>query len=475
MAYPVKVLQFGEGVFLRGFVDWMIDTMNEKGLFGGSVAVVKPRPGPFPEAYARQGMAYTLSLKGILDGKRVDSRRRIGSISRLVNPYEDFGAYLAEAANPELVLVVSNTTESGIAPSDSDRASDRPAASFPGKLTQFLRARYEAFKGSGARELAAKGLVILPCELIEDNGAVLRELVLGHAAAWYADPAFEAWLRESNYWLDSLVDRIVTGYVEAEREAIEKESGFDDELCIVAEPYHFLALRGSESLESRLPLRAAGLNVAWADDITPYRELKVRLLNGSHSLMALCGQALGAIQVRDCLARPGLMAALKAYQLGETIPTMALPRPECEAFLESVLERFANPELFHKLEGIAAKSVAKFEARVLPTIRACAGRRGRAPVLGSFVLAALVDRCTRGPAPQDEKPALEYFASKAGDFERDPRSAMAAALSAEGPWKGKAEVAGLAEEAARWLSAIRAQGMEAALAAATAESSSAKA
>jgi tagaturonate reductase len=462
MPYPVKVLQFGEGVFLRAFADWMVERMNSRGLFQGSVAVVKPRPGPFPEAYARQGLRYTVSLKGILGGARVESRERIGCVARLVRPYEDFGSFLAEAANPDLALVVSNTTESGIAPSPADRAEDRPAASFPGKLAQFLRARFEALGGE-----KAKGLLVLPCELIEDNGRALRDLVLDHARRWYADPAFESWLEGSVTWLDSLVDRIVTGHVEAERAAILAEEGFDDELSVVAEPYHLLAIRGPESLESILPLRAAGLNVRWVEDISPYRELKVRLLNGSHTLMALCGQALGAFQVRDCLANPVLMDALRAYQLGETIPTMAAPRAECEAYLDSVLERFANPDLVHKLEGIASKSVAKWAARILPTVRAARG--GRAPI-GALVLAALVDRYTRGPAPQDEAPAIAWFAARAEAFDRSPEAAMAEALSDAGPWAGAARVPGLAEEAAKRLGSIRRLGMAAALAEAAADS-----
>jgi tagaturonate reductase len=464
MRYPVKVLQFGEGVFLRGFIDWMVEKMNDRGGFGGSIAVVKPRPGAFPEAYARQDFRYTVSLKGILDGGRVESRERIGCIDRLVNPYDDFDAYLAEAANPDLVLVVSNTTESGIASSPSDRATDRPAPSFPGKLTQFLRARYEASGG--------KGLIIMPCELIENNGGALRDLVVSHAEAWYADPAFVSWLKEANTWLDSLVDRIVTGYVEAEREAIRDAEGFDDELCVVAEPYHFLALRGSASLESRLPFRASGLNVTWAEDISPYRELKVRLLNGSHTLMALCAPALGAAQVRDCLVMPDLMAALRQYQLGETIPTMAASKAECEAFLNSVLERFANPDLTHKLEGIAAKSVAKWEARVFPTVRSYASRHGRMPALGAFTLAALVDRYTRGPVPKDETPAIEWFANRTDAFEKDPGAAMAEALSDSGPWGGRAKVEGLSEETASRLVALREKGMKAALLEATADSKS---
>ena len=465
MGYPVKVLQFGEGVFLRAFIDWMVERMNSSGRFGGSVAIVKPRPGDFPPAWERQGLRYTVSLKGLHKGERVESRQRIGCVSRLVDPHKDFSGYLDEAANPDLLLIVSNTTESGIVPSPADRAQDRPAASFPGKLTQFLRARFEAFRGENGR-----GLIILPCELIEDNGRVLRDLVLGHARRWYADEAFSAWLLGANTWLDSLVDRIVTGFTEAERTAVLAAESFDDSLVVVAEPYHLLALRGPESLESVLPLRASGINVRWTDDVSPYRELKVRLLNGSHTLMALCGMPLGAVQVRDCLALPLVMEALEAYQMGETIPTMAAPREECEEYLRSVLERFANPDLFHKLEGIASKSVAKWAIRILPTVRAAAALTGRTPVMAAFILAALVDRYTSGAAVQDEAPAVSWFASRARDFALSPDSAMAEALSPSGPWGKDIAVAGLAEAAARHLEAIRRLGMAAAIEAVIADS-----
>jgi tagaturonate reductase len=309
---------------------------------------------------------------------------------------------------------------------------------------------------------------MLPCELIEDNGRVLRDLVLDHARRWYADDGFSAWLRDATIWLDSLVDRIVTGFTETEKAAVFATEGFDDDLVVVAEPYHFLALRGPESLESALPLRASGLNVRWADDISPYRELKVRLLNGSHTLMALCGMPLGAVQVRDCLELPLLMAALKAYQLGETIPTMASPQKDCEEYLGSVLERFANPDLFHKLEGIATKSVAKWAVRIAPTIRAGAARTGRVPAIGSLILAALVDRYTSGNPPQDEAPAIAWFASRSRDFADSPETAMAEALSASGPWGGDIAVAGLAADAASRLETIRRSGMAAALQAAIA-------
>lgn len=463
---PVKVLQFGDGVFLRAFVDWMVERMNRAGLFGGSVAVVKPRPGDFSPAYESQGNAYTVVLKGLRGGVLVDSRERVGAIRRLVNPYRDFEAFLAEARNPELVCVVSNTTEAGIAPAPGDGAGDRPAASFPGKLTQFLRARYETF--AGAKD---KGLAIIPCELLEDNAALLRDLVLGHALRWYADPAFAAWLTEANAWTDSLVDRIVPGFSEEERSRLLAEEGFDDGLLAVAEPYHLLALRGSGALEASLPLRAAGLNVVWAEDIAPYRELKVRLLNGGHTLLALCGLALGRSTVLECSKDAALMGALRAYQLGETIPTLAPAlRGEAPAYLESVIERFSNPYLAHRLEGIASNSVSKYAARCLPTARLSVAAGRGAPPLASLVLAALVDRYCSGAEVRDEEGVKAWFASRAGRFAEDPEGAMRDCLGEGGPFGGPPGLGDLAERAAERLAAIRSEGMAGALRAAVRDS-----
>lgn len=477
MGYPVRILQFGDGVFLRAFFDWMVAAMNSQGLFKGRVVIVKPRPGDFSPAYASQGPSWRVSLKGILDGKRVERRDLVSVVERLVNPYEDFEAYLEEGRNPDLAVIVSNTTESGIAAAPDDKASDRPALSYPGKLTQLLQARYEAFRGA-----ADKGLVIIPCELIEDNASALKGLVLGHARDWYADPGFTAWLEKSCTWVDSLVDRIVTGFTEAEKAAILADEGVEDKLVAVAEPYHLLALRAPESMDRILPLKAAGLNVVWADDISPWRELKVRLLNGSHTLIALAGLAMGRKIVLECVGDPLLMEAVRTYQLLETIPTMGgkgspIGKAEAEAYLEGVIERFSNPDLAHKLEGIASKSVAKYAARIMPTVRAQVAARGRAPVMASFILAALVDRYTSGAAVQDEAAPVAWFAARKAAFASASGPALTAALAEAigpaGPWgnggPGLEGSGDLAAQAGTWLGRIHKQGMEGALREAIAE------
>lgn len=461
-AYPVKILQFGDGVFLRAFIDWMVQTMNDAGTFGGAVCIVKPRPGAFAPAYRKQGMRYTVSIKGILAGERVERRQRIGCIGAMINPYEDYEAFLAQAANPELLCVISNTTESGIAPSPEDTATDRPPASFPGKLTAFLRHRYETFGGD-----PSKGLLILPCELIEDNAAILRSLVLGHAARWYADPAFEVWLKESNRWIDSLVDRIVTGFTEAEKAAILADESFEDDLVAVCEPYHILALRGSPELESILPLRASGINAVWAEDISPYRDLKVRLLNGSHTLMTMLSLPKGAKVVHDALKDGLVMEVLRAFQTAETIPVIALPGKQCHEYLATTLERFSNPDLVHKLEGISAKTVAKFAARILPSVRGHYARTGKPPVLAGLVLAAIAWRYLNVAELPDEPAAIAHFSSRKALFISNPETAFLSLLGSKGPWGDvAAAVPGFVAEAAWSYGMILSGGFDAAMRAA---------
>jgi tagaturonate reductase len=381
---PVKILQFGEGVFLRAFFDWMVVEMNAKAGFGGSIAVVKPREGEFNPAFARQKNRYSVLFKGLQNGKSLVERRLIDSIARMVNPHADFAAFLAEAENPDLLCIVSNTTETGIVLTEDELREDGPAPSFPGKLTQLLRRRYLSFAGD-----PGKGLVIIPCELIEANGATLKSYVLAHAERWYGDAAFATWIEKANLFVDTLVDRIVTGYSEEAKAAVIGETGEVDDLVVVAEPYHFLAIRGPADLERTLPFRKAGLNVVIADDITPYRLRKIRFLNGSHTFMTMCAIPMGLEIVRSCMEHSLLLKAIRTMHSLETIPCLPLPPAESAAYLDSVIERFSNPFVDHKLSGIAVYSVTKWKARLLPPLADYVRIYQKPPVLLSFSLAAL--------------------------------------------------------------------------------------
>ncbi len=414
---PVRVLQFGEGVFLRGFMNWMIARMNEKAAFGASTCIIKPRPGELSPAFQNQNNRYTIVFKGIEDKKPFVRREINDTIARIIRPYEEFEAFLKEADNPDLLCIVSNTTESGIVDLESDKAADRPASSFPGKLAQFLRRRYQTF--NGARD---RGLVILPCELIEDNAVVLKEIVLKHAQRWYGDAVFTGWIDASNWFLDTLVDRIVSGYSQEERMALVKDTGFDDGLLIVAEPYHLLAIKGPESLESVLPFRRAGLNVIWADDITPYRMLKLRLLNGNHTFMTLCGLGMGLGNVLDCLASEPVRNAIFAMNRLEVLPCVPLPPEASSQYFSTVLDRFANPYLDHRLLNIALYSVSKWKLRLLPSLLDYYADKADVPTLISFSLAALTCRYVTATDVQDEPSAVAFFKSVSGMAMTDPHA-----------------------------------------------------
>ncbi len=446
---PMRILQFGEGNFLRTFFDWMVDRMRASAGYDGSVGLVKTIPGPFSPEFEAQGDAYTVVIRGQAEGQVVLERSRIGVISARFNPYEDFQGFLDAAGNPDVRVVVSNTTEAGIAWAASDGPDDRPAASFPGKLTQLLRARYLALGGT-----QASALLVMPCELIEQNGRTLRRYVLDHARRWFGDPGFERWIAEDCTFVDTLVDRIVSGHDPEARRRLLAETGVDDALLSVGEPYHFLAIQG-EAREDLLPFRKAGLNVVWTDDITPYRLLKVRILNGGHTFLAMVGAALGVPTVRACLEHPALRPALERLYQGEIIPALPMAESEGAAYARAILDRFANPFMEHRLESIALNSVSKWRARLLPSAVDFAARHGRAPQLIAFSLAALVHRYTTVAGLQDDAAVLAAFKEV-----RDPVQAMAV----PGIWGGPLPaIPGFPEAVAAGFGEIRALGMAAAL------------
>jgi mannitol-1-phosphate/altronate dehydrogenase len=425
---PMRILQFGEGNFLRTFIDWMVDRMRAEAGFDGSVGLVKTIPGPFSPDFERQDNAYTVVIRGRADGQVVDQTSRIDVIAGRFNPYEDFQGYLDAAANPGLRVIVSNTTEAGIVLNLADRAEDRPAPSYPGKLTQLLRARYQALGGG-----PGSALLILPCELIEKNGQTLRQHVLAHAARWYGDPAFEHWIARDCTFVDSLVDRIVSGHDPEARKALLAQTGFDDALLSVGEPYHLLAIQGAER-EDLLPFRRAGLNVVWTDDINPYRLLKVRILNGGHTFLAMVGTALGVTQVRGCLNHPALRPALECLYGSEIIPALPKAAAHGEAYARTILDRFDNPFMEHKLEDIALNSVSKWRSRLLPSALDYTAATGAVPSLIAFSLAALIERYTTVAGLKDDACVLAAFDGLKDLAAGDPAAAARRALADPAIW-----------------------------------------
>jgi len=384
-ALPERVLQFGEGNFLRAFVDWMLERMNARGLFTGRAVLVQPIQNGMAEAINAQNGLYTVLLRGIEGGKVRELRQIVSSVSRCIDPHTDFDAFLDCATNPELRFVVSNTTEAGIRTDPDDALDARPSRSFPGKLTQLLYARFRCFGADPAR-----GLVMLPCELIEMNGAALERAVHETAARWQLPADFSSWLREACIFTNTLVDRIVTGYPKDEASALAEKLGYEDQLLVAGEIFHFWVIESPRALETELPLGQAGLNVVWTNDIRPYRERKVRILNGAHTLLAMAAFLAGKDTVRECMQDPLVRRFVEGAILEEILPTLKLPRPELVEFANAVLERFDNPFIFHYLSSIALNSASKYKARILGTVIDYARERGTLPPRLSFGLAALI-------------------------------------------------------------------------------------
>lgn len=480
---PERVLQFGEGGFLRGFVDWMIHGMNRQGLFQGRVVVVQPIANGQVAKLNQQNGAYTLLMRGIENGKVIERQELITSISRGVNPYTHFAAYLRCAHNPELRFIVSNTTEAGITFCAEDKLSDAPPSSFPAKLTRLLLERYEAFQGD-----QEKGFVILPCELIDRNGDRLKEAVLRTAANWGLDAVFTKWVEEANIFTNTLVDRIVTGYPREDIASLTDAAGYQDDLFDTSEVFHLWVIEGPASIAKELPLREAGFNVVLTDCMKPYRDRKVGILNGAHTSMALAAYLAGFNFVGECVEDPLISSFLKRAVYSEIIPTLSLPPEELNAFAAAVLERFNNPFIHHSLHSISLNSVSKYKARVLPTLERFYSSRGELPSCLVFGLAALIAfyRGTqisegtliarRGDCEyqvKDNLPILEMFATVWSRFDGSESSAreLVDAVLQQSDWWGRdlRQMPGLAQSVARSLHGILTLGVGPAIAAAVAE------
>lgn len=385
-SYPVRALQIGEGNFLRGFIDWMLFECNRQGLFRGSVAVSQPRPGGKHklDQLREQDGIYGLLTKGIQNGHEIEERQLISIFSRFIDPYSEWKTFLSMAENPELDLIVSNTTEAGICYEEIPWNPSEPPATYPGKLALLLNRRFEHFQGD-----PDAGLMIVPCELLERNGDALKAIVLRHADDWGLSDAFRKWVEECNRFLNSLVDRIVTGYPDNAPEYF-REWGFEDRLLNTAEPYYFLAIEGDPSLDERLPLKAAGLQVEWVPDLTPYQIRKVRILNGTHTLMALIGLLHGLSEVREAAEHPVWGTRIQEAMLNEIVPLVPLPSESARRYADAVWERFLNPFIRHKLGDIAMNSVSKFKVRLLPGLKGYADQYGKLPDVITLTLSSLI-------------------------------------------------------------------------------------
>jgi len=406
---PVKVLQFGTGNFLRGFADWMIEILNEKTDFDGSIHIIQSHGKSIPEDYGKQNYNYHVLIRGLQNGNIIDGYKLITSISRVSNPNLDYAFFLDLAKNPELKYVISNTTEAGIVFDKNDRSPDFVPVTFPGKLAALLYSRHVFFEGD-----ETKGLVILPCELIENNGKKLKECVIQYAVLWDLPTSFLTWLDTACTFCNTLVDRIVPGFPKENMEEFEKKSGFRDQLAVVAEPYHFWAIEGPKDLEDIFQTEKTGLNVAIVGDLQPFRLRKVRILNGAHTVMVPVGYLKGFRTVGEVMEDPELLKFVEETIFQEIIPTLDLDKAELDAYAKDILDRFRNPFIRHELISISLNSISKFRVRVLPTILEYHSRTGELPknLLRSFAeLIRFYKGEIRGESIplKDEPFVLEFF------------------------------------------------------------------
>lgn len=372
---PERIIQFGEGGFLRGFVDWMIQKLNDNGSFDGSVVVVQPIAQGMCDMLEKQNCVYTHVIRGV-EGVE---KSVIDVISRCVKPYDDFEAYLKLAENPDMRFIVSNTTEAGIVFESEDKMTDIPPKTFPAKLTLLLKRRYD---------LGLKGFILLPCELIDRNGDNLKKCVLSYADLWNLGEGFKAWIESDNVFANTLVDRINTGYPRGE----DMNLGYEDNMVNTSEYFHLWVIECGADIEKELPFKTAGLNViVTKDKLNMYRTRKVRILNGAHTSLVPYALLSGFDTVKSCIDDEKMCAHVRACVFDEIIPTLDLPKDELVEYAEGVIERFANPYIKHYLSSIALNSVSKFKVRVLPSILEYIKRYNKMPNTLIFSFAKLID------------------------------------------------------------------------------------
>ncbi len=389
---PERIIQFGEGGFLRGFVDWMVQKLNDNGSFDGSVVVVQPIAQGMCDMLEKQNCVYTHVIRGV-EGVE---KSVIDVISRCVKPYDDFDAYLKLAENPDMRFIVSNTTEAGIVFESEDKITDAPPKTFPAKLTLLLKKRYD---------LGLKGFILLPCELIDRNGDNLKKCVLQYADLWNLGENFKSWIENDNVFANTLVDRINTGYPRGE----DMNLGYEDNMVNTSEYFHLWVIECNADIEKELPFKTAGLNViVTKDKLNMYRTRKVRILNGAHTSLVPYALLSGFDTVKSCIDDKKMCAHVRACVFDEIIPTLDLPKDELVAYAEGVIERFANPYIKHYLSSIALNSVSKFKVRVLPSILEYIKRYNKMPNTLIFSFAKLID-FYKTDMTNDDKDVVEFM------------------------------------------------------------------
>ena len=470
---PEKVMQFGEGNFLRAFVDYFFDMANEKCGFNGKVALVQPIAMGLTEYINKQEGLYTLYLRGSEKGEKIDYKRVISSVSRCINPYGDWDKVLELARSKDLEIIVSNTTEAGIVHDTESQFDQCPPISFPAKLTRVLFERFTA---------GMPGIVMLSCELIDNNGKELLKCVNQYIDDWKLSDEFRAWVNNENVFCSTLVDRIVPGRIRDPKEvaALDAANGYEDPLTDVGEVFGVWVIEGPDGLEDRLPFKAAGVPVHVVPDVTPYKKRKVRILNGAHTGFVLGAYLAGFDIVRDCMHNDNIRGFMNKMLYEEVIPTLTLDKDDLMAFAEAVQDRFNNPFVNHELLTISLNSTSKWKARNMPSFLEYIKAEGKLPACLTMSLAAyiafysndiqelnekgLVCRRPKGNeyVISDDRWALEFYYEHKNDSAEE---LVRAVLTNERMWdQDLTKIEGLYDAVVAGLKLIRTEGAEAAYA-----------
>ncbi|WP_113674919.1 tagaturonate reductase [Vallitalea guaymasensis] len=465
--YKERVLQFGEGNFLRAFADWIIHKMNQDDIFNGSIVVVQPIEEGLVSTLNEQNGLYTLFLQGINEGKQISSCEVISSISRGINPYTDYNDYLETAKNEDMRFIISNTTESGIylEPEDDYAGIQK---SFPGKLTKWLHYRFKHFEGD-----INKGMIIVPCELINRNGDKLKEIILKLIDIWKLEDSFKEWIINHNEFCNTLVDRIVPGYPRDHIEEINKKLGYIDRLVVEGEYFHLWVIEAPSWVKKEFPADLINLNVKFVNDMTLYRTRKVRILNGAHTSLVPVSYLYGLRTVRDSVMDESIGQYITDTIFDEIIPTLSLPKAELDNFANAVIDRFKNPYIEHYLISIALNSISKYKTRVLPSLLSYKEDKNELPQKLVFSLAGLIyfykGNIDGEIIPlNDDKNILDNFnnlwntykASQKGSYE----IIASTILSNKAYWDiDLTQINGLKELVAHYLEIIDKQGMQKAI------------
>ena len=430
----IKIMQFGEGNFLRAFVEWILQDLNDKGAISADVVVVQPMPlGRVKDIAAQDGL-YTLRLEGIDKGERVKKSEIIDVIGDCVNPFTDYEKFLRYGGSEDLQIIISNTTEAGIALDTTDTDFTVCPKSFPGKLLALLKRRYEKFGGA-----ADKGLAIVPCELIDNNGDELYRVLTELAKVNNMDEKFIEWMQTANHFTSTLVDRIVPGYPKAEIPAIQEETGYIDNNVVKGEIFHLWVLKKEPFVQKVLPADSTGLNVIFADDIKPYKQRKVKILNGSHTALVPVAYLCGIDTVGESMADPTIGKYVRDFIFDEVNPTIDLPQDQMTAFANSVIERYQNPFIRHELMSIALNSTTKFKTRLLPTLLDYVRIFGKLPEHLIFSFAAIIEfhkgkRGDQDIALKDDPSYLAFWHRLWAEFDGDYLAMAKKVLAWEEAW-----------------------------------------